>query len=69
MIYIYGMRMRGYSPGCQPLKGLIDLRSDKTGKYYDILYYDRKLTANEVYMYELDELEVKDDNSNYRTEH
>lgn len=57
-IYIYGMRMRAYSPANQPLKGLVNRRSDKSGKYYDILYYDRKLTEDEVYMYELDELDL-----------
>lgn len=57
-IYMYGMRMRAYSPANQPLRGLVNRRSDKTGKYHDILYYDRQLTADEVYMYELDELDL-----------
>ena len=52
----YGMRLRGFSPGCQPTKGLKDVRDDKSGKYYDILYYARKLTDKETACYELDYL-------------
>lgn len=61
MIYIYGMRLRGYAPGCQPLRGLVDRRKDKTKKYYDILYYDRELTDDEVYMFELDYLKGEEE--------
>lgn len=53
--YAYGMRSRGYSPSCQP-KGVIERRDDPTGKYHDIIVYDRKLSADEVRDYELDEL-------------
>lgn len=51
---IYGMRLRGFSIGCQPMKGFIERRDDKTYIYYDIIVYDRKLTSAEVNMYELD---------------
>ncbi len=51
----YGMRLRGYSPGCQP-KGVVLREDDTSGKYYDIIIYDRKLTEKEVTDYELDEL-------------
>ena len=54
--YKYGMRLRGFSPGCQPMTGLIDARDDKTGKYHDILYYSRELTEKEITCYELDYL-------------
>ena len=53
MIYEYGMRLRGFSPGCQP-KGVVDRKDDSTGKYYDIICYERKLTEEELRDYELD---------------
>ena len=58
--YYYGMRLRGFSPGCQPMYGL-DRREDDTsglrpdgGKYHDILVYWRPLSAKELEDYELD---------------
>ena len=53
MKYKYGMRLRGYSIGCQPLKGLLDVTEDRTGKYYDILTYDRRLEQKELDGFEL----------------
>lgn len=55
MRYLYGMRLRGYSPGCQPKNVLMRLE-DVDGNYHDLLVYDRKLTAEEIRDYELDEL-------------
>lgn len=55
----YGMRLRGFSPGCQP-RGVIKREDDFTGRYYDILVYDRELTEKELSDYELDRLEVDD---------
>lgn len=52
--YEYGMRHRGFSIGCQPMNGLIERKDDKTGRYHDILVYDRQLTEKELYDYELD---------------
>lgn len=57
MLYKYGMRLRGFSIGCQPMKGLIERADDPTGQYYDLLIYDRELTEQEVRDYELDRLE------------
>ena len=54
--YEYGMRCRGYSIGCQPTKRLVDRKDDPSGRYYDILIYDRKLSDQELYDYELDYL-------------
>ena len=51
--YIYGMRLRGYSIGCQP-RGVIAREDDESGRYYDILVYDRELSNQEVEAYELD---------------
>ena len=53
MIFLYGMRLRGFSPGAQP-KGVINRYDDPTGKYWDIIQYDRKLTDEEVRQYSLD---------------
>lgn len=61
MEYLYGMRLRGFSLGCQPMKGIIERRDDKTGKYYDILAYGRKLTEQELEEYELDYVGMKYD--------
>ena len=54
--YRYGMRLRGYSPGAQP-KGVLRREDDQTGRYHDIIVYDRQLSADEIRAYELDELE------------
>lgn len=63
-VYKYGMRLRGFSPGCQPRDGLLGREDDTNGKYYDVIAYDRKLTDKEVSDYELDYLgEMKGDNN------
>ena len=54
--YRYGMRMRGYSPGAQP-KGVIRREDDPAGKYYDIIVYDRPLSAEEIREYELEKID------------
>ena len=56
MRYVYGMRLRGFSPGCQPMDGFVERRDDPDRVYHDILCYDRKLTQKEVVNYELDYL-------------
>ena len=53
MTFRYGMRLRGYAPLCQP-KGVIRREDDTTGRYYDIIVYNRKLTQKELDDYELD---------------
>ena len=54
MAYRYGMRLRGFSIGCQPKDGFLDREDDESGRYYDILVYDRELSDQEVEAYELD---------------
>ena len=54
--YEYGMRLRGFSLGCQPMNGLLLATEDKSGKYYDILSYAKKLSDADVENYELDYL-------------
>lgn len=56
MQYKYGMRLRGFSPSCQPMAGFIRREDDETGKYHDIIVYERKLSEQELRMYELDDL-------------
>ncbi|MBO5570810.1 MAG: hypothetical protein J6A79_18050, partial [Clostridia bacterium] len=50
----YGMRLRGFSPGCQPMEGLIERTDDVLQEYHDILIYDRPLSKKEIRDYELD---------------
>lgn len=49
----YGMRLRGFSIGCQPMDGFVERIDDPHGRYYDIIVYDRMLTGDEVADYEL----------------
>lgn len=49
----YGMRLRGFAPMCQPKEGFIRREDDPSGRYYDILVYDRELTEKEIRNYEL----------------
>ncbi len=59
--YLYGMRLRGFAPGCQPMDGFIE-RSDMTYRfvndstrvYHDVLVYSRPLSDKELRDYELD---------------
>lgn len=54
--YKYGMRLRGFAPGCQPMKGLIRREDDLFGDYWDVLVYNRKLEEDEIQRYELDRI-------------
>ena len=53
-MFIYGMRLRGFSLGCQPMKGFVERLDDTTGKYYDLIVYNRQLSDKELSDYELD---------------
>lgn len=57
--YKYGMRLRGFSPGCQPKEGFIRREDDNMGDYYDIVVYNRPLTEKELSSYELDDLNLR----------
>ena len=59
IIYTYGMRLRGFSPGCQPMTGLVERRDDPKGKYHDLLLYDRELSEKEMRDYELDYVQAE----------
>ena len=61
MLFMYGMRNRGFSIGTFPKEGFNrvvpeDLLSepDLSGRYHDVLVYNRKLSDEELYEYELD---------------
>lgn len=56
MEYKYGMRLRGFSIGCQPMDGFVRREDDLTGVYHDIIVYDRPLNEKECEQYELDDL-------------
>ena len=53
---MYGMRLRPFSIGCQPMNGLIRVEEDKAGKYHNILVYAMPLNDHELEEYELDYL-------------
>ena len=56
ILYTYGMRLRGYSIGCQPKEGLVTVSEDILDEYHNILYYDHKLSEEVCEIYELDYL-------------
>lgn len=54
-MYVYGMKLRGFSLGCQPMDGLVEWKDEELG-YHSVLWYLRKLTKEERDEYELDYL-------------
>ena len=50
--YKYGMRRRGFSPGCQPKDGFV--RREDSERYWDVIVYNRELTEKETEQYELE---------------
>ena len=60
--YVYGMRLRGFSPGCQPMRGLLRRKDDPLGMYWDVIVYSRKLTEEELAGYDLDYLKEEEIN-------
>lgn len=57
--YFYGMRLRGFSIGCQPMEGLVERQDDWTGKYWDILVYDREISKADCEHYDLEFIGVE----------
>jgi len=55
-IHKYGMRLRGFSPSCQPIKNFYRRYDDESGEYWDIISYTKLLTDKEVKDYSLDYL-------------
>ena len=56
--YRYGMLHRPFSIGCQPMDGFVYRQGSNDKRYWDILYYNRRLTDEELRSYELEELEA-----------
>lgn len=55
--YLYGMRLRGAGPGCQPTEGLMNIYYGSqygTRVYHNLISYSRRLTKKEEEDYELD---------------
>lgn len=63
-MYLYGMRLRGFSIGCQPRDGFLERRDDISGQYWDIIAYKRKLTDSELAAYDLDYIGKESENEN-----
>lgn len=59
-IFKYGMRLRGFSIGCQPMKGILYREDDMNGRYHAILVYSRELSRKERIEYDLDYLGESD---------
>lgn len=57
IMFTYGMRNRGFAPMCQPMHGFVERLDDPTGRYHDLLVYDRELSFKEMFEYELDFVE------------
>ena len=58
------MRLRGFSPGCQPMDGFLERKDSPSDKYYDILVYDRYLSEDDEKHYSLTPLEVVEHTNN-----
>lgn len=57
MNYLYTLKYRGVSPGCQPSDFVRFYNDDK--HKYEVLVYDRELTDDEIERYELIDLNEK----------
>ena len=55
--HLYGMKLRGFAPGCQPMEELVDWNDCEPGDpYHSILLYRRELTPEEIKQCDLEEL-------------
>ena len=59
LVYVYGMRCRGFSPGAQPPEGFVDAEIDPLDDYFNVIVYNRELTREEATHYDLDFLGVR----------
>ena len=56
-VHVYGMRLRGFSPGAQPMEGLVGMEEDPVPDgYWNILIYNRKLERKDAEAFDLDYL-------------
>ena len=58
--YYYGMRLRGFSPGCQPERGLLGKSIGPFDNYHDVIAYDRELSEKELREYEMERINIID---------
>lgn len=56
LVFKYGMRLRGFSPGAQPKEGWLDAEVDPLDEYWNVIVYNRPLTEKEIKEYDLDYL-------------
>ncbi len=64
MKYFYGMRLRGFSPGCQPMDGFLERKDSPSDKYYDVIVYNRYLSEDDEKHYSLTPLNVVEHSNN-----
>lgn len=55
-VHVYGMRLRGFSPGAQPKDGWLETEEDPLGEYWNVLIYSRQLDRKEQKAFALDYL-------------
>ena len=60
MKYIYGMRLRGFAPGCQPKENFVERRDDPSGRYWDLIVYSVPLMHKEQRFYDLDFIKTEE---------
>ena len=53
MKYFYGMRLRGFSPGCQPMEGFVKRLDSNVPAYHDIIVYNKPISEDDVRHYSL----------------
>ena len=53
-VYVYGMRLRGFSLGAQPRENFVDREDDPLGDYWDVLLYSRMMPKETAKAYDLD---------------
>lgn len=58
MMYEYGMRLRPFGIGCQPMDGYVGREPYEgfkySDRYWDVIIYNRALSEKEMEDYELD---------------
>ena len=64
MMYKYGMRLRPFGIGCQPMDGYVDREPYEgfthSDRYWDVIIYNRELSEKETEDYELDFMGVEE---------
>ena len=53
MKYFYGMRLRGFSPGCQPMENFVNRIDSEVSTYHDVLVYEKPLSEEDIKHYSL----------------